>query len=889
MADKTHHWHNLAVSEVIKILQTSLAKGLKDETVEAHQKKFGRNELPQEKPLSRSKIFLEQFKSPLIYILLIAGLLTLLLKVWSDAIVIFLAVFLNTAIGFFQEYKASNALRALRKAVRYQAEVLREDNLKIIESEEVVRGDVFLLKPGDRVPADGRLVESENLRVNEMALTGEWLAAKKHSQKMSQETPMPDRDNMVYMGTTVEAGRAKVVAVATGSATEMGKVAQMLREGKEGKTPLQKRLTHFSQIIAGVIVFICLLIFIEGALTGNSFLEMFTLSVAIAVAAIPEGLPIAVTVILALGMQRILKRKGLVRKLLAAETLGSTSVIATDKTATLTEGIMKVSQILSPEQIFEGAGEDAKQEGFKISALKIAALANEAFIENPDEPLKNWVVRGRPTDRALLVAGIEAGIDRTKIEKQMEKVDELPFSSSRKYLASLYHYSDNGYFFYVSGAPEKIIGICKKLTKHREKKFKQSLDGLTRQGFRVVAVAYKKIKNPRRAIRKSNNLEDECQGLIFAGLIGLKDPLRKEVKEAVKVARAAGLKTIIVTGDHKLTARAVAEEIGFKIKEQNIIEGRELDKLTDEQFQEKINSIKIFARVEPRHKLRIVEAWQAKGKVVAMTGDGVNDAPALKLADIGVALGSGTDVAKQTSDLILLTDSFNVILRAIEEGRAILDNIRKTITYLLSGSFSEIILIGVVFLFGWLRGEPLLLPIIAVQILWVNIIEDGPMGLALAFEPKENDLMQQPVADHKAPLLTAEMKVLIFIIGIITDLLLLGLFFWLLRYSAYPINHIRSIMFAGLTIDSIFYIFSCKSLRKNIWHINIFSNRFMVVAWVFGVIMLLGALYLPPFQTLLRTTALNLFDWGLVLFIGVSNMLLIEGTKWCFISRKQTA
>lgn len=369
--------------------------------------------------------------------------------------------------------------------------------------------------------------------------------------------------------------------------------------------------------------------------------------------------------------------------------------------------------------------------------------------------------------------------------------------------------------------------------------------------------------------------------MVFVGFIALKDPLRKEVKEAIKTCRQAGMRPILVTGDHKLTAKAVAQEIGLGVERENVLEGKELDQMSDRKLKEKIKKIKIYARVEPRHKMRIIEAWQTRGEVVAMTGDGINDAPALKKADIGVALGSGTDVAKEVSDLILLTDSFNIIVSAIEEGRVIIDNIRKVIAYLLAGSFTEIILIGV----SLLLGRPL--PVTAAQILWVNLIEDGPLGISLAFQPKEKDLMRQKPIGHHASLFTQEIKALVFIIGLVSNLFLLGLFFWLLKYSGYDILHIRSIVFVGLTIDSIFYVFSCKSLRRNLWDINLLSNRFLLWFWLFGVIALLAALYLPPFQTLLKTVPLTLFDWTLLLILGLVNIVLIEATKWFFIARKQ--
>ncbi len=853
-------WHNLNSKEVAKLLRIDIEKGLSEKEVKIRQREFGKNKLPEEKPLSRLRIFLEQFRSPLIYILIVAGIITLIFEEYTDAVVIFGAVFLNTIVGFIQENKASQTLRELKMVVKHPAEVLRGGNLKIIDSIELVPGDIIVLNPGDKVPADGRIIECQNLKINEMALTGEWLSAEKSPEVLLKEVPLADRDNMIYMGTVVEDGKGKALVTDIGIQTEIGKIATMVKETKEEKTPYQKKLANFSKIIGIVIGVICFGIFIEGIITGGEFIEMFTTAVAVAVAAIPEGLPVAMTVILALGMQRILKKKGLVRKLASTETLGSTSIIATDKTATLTEGEMKVMGVI----------------GDKPLALKVATLTSEAFIENPESSKEKWIFRGRPTDRALLEAGIEAGIDR-KREFEKKKIAELPFNPINKFAAALYA-ENGGKILYVCGAPERILERCTFAAGEKEK-LEKNLEALTARGLRVVAAAYKQLTTYNL---QPTTLEDEINDLTFAGFITLKDPVRKEVKQAMKVCRQAGMKPIIVTGDHKLTAKAVAEELGFRLKKENILEGEDLDKLSDEEFEKILNKIQIYARVEPKHKMRIIEAWQKKGEVVAMTGDGINDAPALKKADIGVALGSGTEVAKETSDLILLNDSFSIIVTAVEEGRAIIDNIRKVITYLLSDSFTEIILIGTSLFLGF----PL--PIVAVQILWVNLIEDGPLGLCLAFEPKEKGLMKQKPQGHDIPLLTREMKALIFIIGLATDLLLLGLFFWLIKYSGYEIPHIRSVIFAGLTIDSIFYIFSCKSLRRNIWQINPFSNKFLVLAWIFGVMMLLAALYLPALQTLLKTVPLNLFDWQLILSLGFLNIIFIEVTKWHFITKKET-
>jgi Ca2+-transporting ATPase len=848
-------WHNLAIKEAIKILGSNVKSGLTEKEVKVRQKKFGKNELPKEKPLSRLRIFLEQFRSPLIYILIIAGIITLILKEFTDAIVIFGAVFLNTIVGFIQEKKASQILRELKRVVKYEAEVLREGNLKIIDSTELVPGDIIILNAGDKVPADGRIVECNDLKLNEMVLTGEWLSAKKNPEILPKETPLADRDDMVYMGTVVESGKGKAIVIETGVSTEIGKVAQLVKEAKEEKTPYQKKLARFSKIIGIIIGIISFGIFLEGIATGGKFIEMFTTAVAVAVAAVPEGLPVAMTVILALGMQRILRKRGLVRKLASAETLGSTNVICTDKTATLTEGKMKVSEII----------------GDKNLTLKAAVLTSEAFIENPEAPRGKWIVRGRPTDRALLEAGIGVGIRKKEAEKK--KTAELPFNPVNKFVAAFYK-ENNKKVLYACGAPEEILKRCFLKTEEREK-LKRKLDELAQKGLRIVATAYKKL------IKTPSSLTEAVEELTFSGFITLKDPIRKEVKEAIKVCREAGIKPIMVTGDHKLTAKAVAEELNLKIKEEDILEGKDLDELSDKEFERILNGIQIYARVEPKHKIRIIEAWQKRGEVVAMTGDGINDAPALKRADIGVALGSGTEVAKETSDLILLNDSFSIIVAAVEEGRAIIDNIRKVITYLFCSAFTEVFLVGISIFAGW----PL--PILAAQILWINLIEDGPLSLALAFEPKEKELMKQKPTKQGFPLLTQEMKALIFVIGIITDFLLIGLFFWLLKFSGYEIFHIRSVIFAGLAIDSIFYIFSCKNLRKNIWKINLFSNHFLIFAWFFAILILITGLYLPPFQALLKTVPLNLFDWLLILGLGLINIILIEITKWYFIIKQK--
>lgn len=889
-------WHNLNIKKVLEVLEAS-GLGLNELEIEKKRKKFGINKLPEEKLFSSLKIFFDQFRNPLIYILIIAGFITLFLSDFTDSIIIFISVALNTVIGYFQEVKYSKALKELKKILKIKTIVFREGKEKEILQEELVPGDIIFLKAGDKVPADGRLLEAYDLKVNESALTGEWQPAEKNTNIIDKGVSLADRDNMVFMGTIVEEGRAKAIIVNTGILTEIGKIAQLVKETKEEKTPYQKKLIQFSKITGAIILIICLFIFFIGIISGRNLIETFTVTVAIAVAGIPEGLPMAMTVILALGMQKIAKRKGLVRRLASAETLGSTSIIATDKTGTLTEGKMQVDGIFTGTAELLSDGKkylqkvDLDGEESHLLALKIAMLTNEAFIENSDQPLEEWVVRGGPTEKALLLAGIAAGLTPKNLEKEQPKIDEILFSSVYKYSASLRRFSEKENILYIKGAPEIILdksvlieldGRQEKISENKFKELKQKYEKLTSRGLRVLATAYKIVESNGENYKDKQGLSEEVSELVFVGFIALKDPLRSEAKRMIRICKEAGLKPIIVSGDHKLTVKAIAEELGLPTKEKNIIEGRELDKLSDEEFKKRVREIEIYARVEPAQKLRIIKAWQEKGEVIAMTGDGINDAPALKGADIGIALGSGTAVAKEVSDLVLLDDNFSVIVAAVEEGRAIIDNIRKVITYLLSSSFSEIILVGMSILFQW----PL--PVLAGQILWVNLIEDGLPNISLSFEPKEDDLMKLRPKGHRLLLLNREMKVLVFITGIITDFFLLWLFFWLLKYSGYGIVHIRSIIFAALAIDSLFYVFSCKSLRKNIWQINIFSNKLLLYSWLVCLIALVSAFYVPQLQIILKTEALNLFDWQLIISLGIVNLIFIELTKWLFINKKKS-
>ncbi|HEA84361.1 MAG TPA: HAD family hydrolase [Candidatus Wildermuthbacteria bacterium] len=850
-------WHAITLGEAIRNLKTNAKTGLTASEVKKRRKKYGSNKLPEEQVLSPVLIFFRQFKSPLILILVIAGVVTLVLGEYTDSAVIFGAVFLNTLIGYFQENKAIRALSALKKILTFTATVLREGKIKEIPQVQLVPGDIMMLRAGIKIPADGRILQTLGMQIGEAILTGEWISSQKNTKILPVSTPLADRDNMVYMGSVIENGEGMAVVVNTGDKTELGQIASLVSEIEEEKTPYQRRLSRLSWIIGVIVSALALFIFVEGIVTHLGFAEMFITAVAIAVAAIPEGLPVAMTIILALGMQEILKKNGLVRNLASAETLGSTTVIATDKTLTLTEGTMEVTEV------------SARPSFDKELVLVGAALANEGYVENPEEVFEKQIIRGRPTDKGLLQAAMNAGLSSTELEKKYPLLHRISFDPVHKYVASFHKYRGNTVAF-VSGAPESVISISK-CTEQELNNIKSELNRLTGRGLRVIAVAQKDIQgsNPGRA---------DLTNLKFVGFIGLKDPIRKEAKGAIREAKRAGIRTIIVTGDHMLTALAAAKELGLPCQPNNILEGKELEKMSEETLDNTLERISIYARVEPVHKLRIIEAWQKRGETIAMTGDGVNDAPALKRADIGIAIGSGTDVAKEVADLILLGDNFNIIPAAIRQGRIIIDNIRKVITFLLSGSFTETILIGTAIILGF----PL--PITALQILWINIVEDGLPGIALAFEKGEKDVMKRkPEAKNKG-LLTNEMKVIIFAISFITDLILLGLFFFLLK-TEYTLEHIQTIIFIALGLDSIFYVFACKSLRKNIWEYNIFSNKFLTGSVILGIFLLLLPIYLPVLQNVFHTVPLSLLDWGVLVTLAIINLLLIEATKWYFIQK----
>ena len=884
MKNQKINWHALSLSEVFLGVEGN-KNGLSGAEAEKRLKHLGPNALPKEKPYPKIKLFFRQFNSPLIYILLVTVAISFALRHYSDSIFIVIVLLINTTVGFWQENKANNSLLALKQMVKIRAKVLRDGFEKEIDSENLVPGDVVFLRPGDKVPADGRIISSNNLKINESSLTGEWMPAEKnHKNSVLENAPVTERTNMAFMGTIVEEGAGEIVIVKTGINTQIGEIVSLLKKTKEPKTPLQKKIASLSKILGASILFLILIIVIEGHFSGGSFADIFVTALALAVSAIPEGLLPAITVILVLGMRRIFKQKGLVRKLSATETLGSVTVICTDKTGTLTEGKMQASYILTTLKEFEEKSiskaffsKDNNKTEDKAFALKIATLVNDAFIENPNEELTKWIVRGKPTDRALLLAGARSGLNKHELEKQYPVVDKVPFSSEYKFAASLHKTSENKNALCVIGAPEKIIQSCenldigkkkKKLKPDETEKLLLKLESLTKQGLRVLALAHKDYDSKT----EYSNLSELVAKLNFTGFIALNDPLREDAKESILTTKKAGIRTIIITGDHKLTAKSVAQELGLPSEDKNIMEGKDLDLISDDDLKDKVKHISIYARVSPHHKLRIVNALQINGEVVAMFGDGVNDAPALKTADIGVVVGSGTDVAKEVADLVLLDDNFKTVVKAVEQGRVVFQNVRKVFVYLVADDFSEIFL----FLANMALGLPL--PLLPAQILWINLIEDGFPDIALTTEQETKGVMEEKPRDPKEPLLNKPLKIWMAAIFLISGFAAFITFFAFLKFSG-DLEKTRTLVFALICFDSLTFAFCVRSFKRTVFRKDIFSNKFLTGGVAISLALLLMAIYLPPLQKFLSTEPIGFLSWAIIIIVSILELLIIEFFK----------
>lgn len=859
--DEKPYW-SLPVADTLRELKTT-AGGLTDAEAEKRRATWGKNIVVSNGIPGAARIFLRQFASPLILLLSAAGVITILLGEYANAIVIFGAVIANTALGFYQEYKAETALAKLKEYVTEHVRAMRNGHERVVDVRELVPGDIINLSQGDRVPADARLIHTSDFLVDESIITGEALPEQKRAEPIAAGTELADRTSMVHAGTLVMEGMATATVSLTGKRTELGVIASLVTV-KDEQTPLQKMIGAFAAKGSAVIVALTIVVFGIGIAVGYSVFDMFLTSVAIVVSAIPEGLPMALTVVLAVSVQRLSKRNGVVRKLLAAETLGSVSVILTDKTGTLTEGKMTLGSVLPAANETSAAAQK--------ELLEFALLNSDAVIQNPDEPPRMWRVVGRPLQRALVIAAARKGVLFPSVRDTYAIMEVVPFNPAKKYSAVVVEHktAPRGVFL---GAPDILLRNATRvygdgpLGVAGRNALMRRLDEMAYRGERVIGVG---VKESRAGIADLK----EPHGLSFAGFITFHDPVREDAKQAFRTIERAGVRTIIVTGDHRGTAEAVAKELGMVLPYGSVLESADLEKLSDAELNARLDIVRVFARVTPQDKMRVSAAFRARGNVVAMTGDGVNDAPTLAQADIGIAMGSGTDVAKDAADLILLDDNFATIIAAIEEGKRAFANIRKVIVYLFSSVFDELLLIGGALVMG------IPLPITPIQILWVNFFSDSFPAIALAFEKRSADISAHPLR-VRTSLLDPEAKFLIFIMGAISSALLFGMYVILLRLGMDQ-EIVRTFMFATFGSYALFLIFSIRDLKQSIFRYNPFSNPTAVAGVGIGLVLLLGAIYAPPLQGLLDTVALPPLWLAAVVAFGAVNILGVEFGKYIF-------
>jgi len=895
-------WHAMSLEKTFEVLNTK-ENGLSQEEVQRRLQEYGPNELKKEKGISPIRLFLEQFADILIIILLIATGLSIYLGEITDAIVIIAIVLACAILGFVEEYRSEKALEALKKMTAPTAMVLRDGKEVKVQASEIVPGDIILLYTGDKVPADARLIEAINLKMDEAPLTGESTPVNKTVDPLPEETGIPERRNIVFTGTAVVYGRGKAVVTSTGMNTEFGKIAKMVQVTEEEETPLEKRMASVGKWIGILCVAVCLAVAAIGIAEGRNPLDMVLWGVSLAVAAVPEALPAIVTGALAVGMYRMAKVNTIVRRLPAVETLGCTSVICTDKTGTMTKGEMTVQRIYvndltikvsgvgyepQGEFIFEDKKLDPAQEKELVTLLKISTLCNDAKLEKERESGR-WMIKGDPTEGALVVAAAKAGLWKEELEKENPRVGEVPFSSERKRMTTV-HLASKKKVAFMKGAPEIVLERCtkillkgkvRKMTEEDRRKILQVNEAMAMQALRNLGFAYREL--PESANSFDEKIESE---MTFVGIMGMIDPPREEVKDAISICRKAGIRVVMVTGDHKLTAVAVAKElnlIGEKEEEGQVLTGQELDKINDEQLTQMIEKVVIYARVSPEHKMRIVKAWKARGYVVAMTGDGVNDAPALKMSDIGVAMGiTGTEVTKEASDMVLTDDNFASIVKAVKEGREIYDNIKKYLTYLLRCNIMEIlvmfiVMISVPYLAGsaYQPGEdPKLSPTVAltaIQLLWVNLTTDGLPALALGIDPGDPDLMERKPRDPNESVFTRDVKLYLTLVPIMMTVLLLYGYFtcqpWL---DSYHLLEARTQLLTAMILMELANAISARSLRYTVFKVGVFKNKFLWAAVLSSLGLQLIVLYTPFLQDLFGVHAPEPIDWAIaILFTAI--------------------
>jgi Ca2+-transporting ATPase len=885
-------WHHLPCEEVLEILGPDIDNGLDGFEVMHRRERFGDNILTQRKGRGPLLRFLLQFHQPLVYILLAASLVTAFLQEWVDSGVILGVVLVNAAIGFLQEAKAVKAIEALARAMTSEATVLRAGEKRRISSTELVPGDVVLLASGDKVPADLRLIRCRELEIDESTLTGESVPVQKRIGVLDIDTVLADRRNMTYASTLVTHGTGTGVVVATGDHTEMGRISELIASAEVLATPLTKKIAHFSGILLWVILGLAGVTFAVGILRGASWLDMFMAAVALAVGAIPEGLPAALTITLAIGVARMAKRHAIIRKLPAVETLGSTTVICSDKTGTLTQNQMTVREVIAgggryavsgvgytPEGVISRSGEGPPFDENRafIESLKAGILCNDARLVQTAE---GWRVEGDPTEGALISSALKAGFSQEELHGRLARIDCIPFESQYQYMATLHDTGRGEHrLIYLKGSLEKILaacdsglgphGLCEQIDPVW---IQESAAEMANKGLRVLAFARAEVPPEVSSLER----EHVAQGLTFLGLQGMIDPPRQEALAAVQACQAAGVQVKMITGDHNGTALAIARQIGLNgtAHQPLSLTGREISDLSDAGLVHAVERTTVFARVTPEQKLRLVEAMQARGHIVAMTGDGVNDAPALRRANIGVAMGvTGTEVAKEAADMVLTDDNFASIEAAVEEGRGVFDNLVKFITWTLPTNIGE----GLVILAAVFAGATL--PILPVQILWINTTTAVLLGLMLAFEPKEPGIMLRPPRDPRTPILTGTLQ---WRIGLVSAMLLagaFGLFNWELSSGA-SLAQARTVAVNVFVMGELFYLFNCRSLTQSMFALGIFTNHWLLGGVGAMVVLQLLFTYLPAMNQMFDSAPIGAFSWALIFAVSISVYAVIGVEKW---------
>ncbi len=918
------------MEEVLEHFDVAPEQGLSDDDASRRFDEFGPNELEEKGRPGIVQLLIGQFDNFLILILVGASIVSFLVGEPVDAAAILVIVVLNAVMGVVQEYKAEQALAALKQMSAPEVEVLRAGRQKTVDVKRVVPGDVVILSAGSSVPADLRLVDAVNLRIDEAALTGESVPVEKASEgALDEKAPLGDRANMAYKGTSVAYGRGTGVVVATGMQTEMGRIADMIQSYEDEETPLQRRLSQLGKWLGVISLAVCGAIFLYGVVRDTEVLvifrqgfgsyldsyqdnlvELFMTAVSLAIAAVPEGLPAVVTICLALGMQRMVRRHALIRKLPAVETLGTATVICSDKTGTLTQNQMTVVEVWTPERTVEVAGQGYDPEGsFEVEGEQIdpgsnghlatllrgGMLCNDASLGEDDDG--EYTINGDPTEGAFVVAAAKAGMAKEQVAESWTRIEEFPFTSSRKRMSTVHRIPDGeslpgesaAHVVFMKGAPDVVLEYCTRMfdgeqtvnldDEKRDAVLEQNTE-MAKRALRVLAVAYKPLAEAPSEDAKADDVEGE---LIFLGLAGMIDPARPEATEAVATARDAGIRSVMVTGDYRETAAAIARENGILREGGRTLTGAELDEYSDEQFFDEVEEIDVYARVSPEHKVRILEALKSRGHVAAMTGDGVNDAPALKRADIGVAMGiTGTDVSKQTSEMVLTDDNFASIVSAVEEGRVIYSNIRKFVFYLISCNIGEILIIFIAMIAG------LAIPLTPIMILWLNLVTDGAPALALGVEPGDPDIMNRPPRPPSEPIINAEMRIGLAVQATVMTAAVLGVY--LLALEQYPGNLpvARTIAFSTLVLSELWRAFTARSERMSVFRIGFLTNRWMLAAVASSVLFLLAVVYVPFLQPVFDTAALSLTDWLELLPFTLAAAIAAELTKIGLRKRSRT-